>query len=245
MTARGQEAMGMPVATPAETPIRMQRRLLAAGLVMLVLLGMAGLGLFALHRAQADNAAAAAQLSRLHGALDTARQAEAGFKRQVQEWKNILLRGQAPDSRPALLATFQAQRQAVADLLAQLAGLAPPLADTAPWLEAALPPLAAEHAGLNVRYDAALAGVDLAAPEGPAQADAAMRGADRALEQSLDALGNRLAAHFRATAEDLAGRAADRYAAMRQVLLFACGGGLLLVLGLLFALLRPARRGGR
>lgn len=234
----------------------MRRRLVAGGLVMLLLLGMAGLSLFALDRSRRDMLQAAEQQAQLQRGLETAQQAQIAFKRQVQEWKNILLRSEAPESRPALLAAFQAQQQRTAALLQAVARLAPELARPVPLaggppIPPALPgpaPLSTDlpatllrtHAALGERYAAALAAGDLAAPRGAAAIDAAVRGADRALEADLDALAARLAQHAAETGALLRAHLEARQAGMRRFLLLACGAGLLLALGLLVALSRRA-----
>ncbi|EFH10427.1 Tat pathway signal sequence domain protein, partial [Pseudoroseomonas cervicalis ATCC 49957] len=105
----------------------MQRRLLLGGVVMLVLLAMAGLGLFALHRNQAEARDAMARLEALHGALDLGRGAETAFRLQVQEWKNILLRSHEPEARPGLRRAYDAAAAESAALLGRLEAAAPAL----------------------------------------------------------------------------------------------------------------------
>ena len=66
------------------------------GLVGVLLLGMVsigGYGLSSLHDAQARNALNVKQSRDILDAVDTARATEVGFKRQIQTFKNILIRG--------------------------------------------------------------------------------------------------------------------------------------------------------
>lgn len=214
----------------------MRSRIWLGGLVMLVLLAMAGLGLFALHRTDAAARASTARLAQLQAALDTGRQAETAFKRQVQEWKNILLRSSDAAARSRLEAAFAAEQQRTAALLQALAASAPLL----PTPEI-LPALVTEHAALAQRYAAALAAGDPTTPEGPRAIDALVRGADRQLEQRLDAAADQLATAFGQAAATLSAEAAARYAETRQLLLWGCGLGLLLALALLVSLCRPQR----
>ncbi|WP_419896848.1 hypothetical protein [Roseomonas sp. USHLN139] len=217
----------------------MRMRLMLGGLVMLVLLGMAGLGLFALHRTDAAHRAASAELAELQAVLDTGRRAETGFKRQVQEWKNLLLRSREAASRRALEDRFLAEQTRTAGLLQRLAEAAPRLPGEA---GAPLPALAAEHAALAARYAEALAGADPATPEGPRAIDDRVRGVDRALEQKLDAAAEAIAGAVQASREAMLRDSAARYAETRRLLLIGSGGGLLLVLALLLTLAtrRPA-----
>jgi methyl-accepting chemotaxis protein/methyl-accepting chemotaxis protein-1 (serine sensor receptor) len=217
----------------------MRLRLMLGGLVMLVLLAMAGLGLFALHRTDADSRATLGELAELQEILDTGRQAETAFKRQVQEWKNLLLRARDDESRARLETSFRAEQDRTAALLRALAEAAPRLP---PASGAALAPLAAEHAALGARYAEALAVADPTTAEGPRAIDARVRGADRALEQKLDAAADGLAAAFASLRAELAEDAARRYAGTRRLLLAGSGIGLALVLALLLTLAarRPA-----
>ncbi|WBV41719.1 hypothetical protein [Pseudoroseomonas cervicalis] len=218
----------------------MQRRLLLGGVVMLVLLAMAGLGLFALHRNQAEARDAMARLEALHGALDLGREAETAFRLQVQEWKNILLRSHEPGATPRLRQAYEAAAAESAALLGQLEDAAPALHDTpAAPLAREVPALRAALAELGERYAAALAAHDPATPEGARAADAALRGADRALQQRLDSVGDRLGEAWAATARELAARSEARYAETRQLLFWGSLIGLGLVLALLFGLARP------
>ncbi|WP_159992343.1 hypothetical protein [Roseomonas sp. 18066] len=216
----------------------MRMRLMLGGLVMLVLLGMAGLGLFALHRTDAAGRATAAHLAELQGVLDTGRQAETAFKRQVQEWKNLLLRSRDADSRARLEAAFLAEQKRTTGLLQALAQAAPRLP---PDAGAALPGLATEHAALAARYAEALAATDPATPEGPRLLDDQLRGADRALDQKLDAAAEAIARSFRASREAMLRDSDARYAETRRLLLIGSAAGLVLVLALLLTL-ATARR---
>ena len=81
-------------------------RLLLAGALLLVLLAQAGVSLFALWRSERAEARSAAALESAVAGLDALRDAQASFGREVQEWKNVLLRG----ADPALLARHDAAR---------------------------------------------------------------------------------------------------------------------------------------
>ncbi|ONG47411.1 hypothetical protein BKE38_23640 [Pseudoroseomonas deserti] len=216
----------------------MRMRLMLGGLVMLVLLGMAGLGLFALHQTDAASRATSTRLAELQGILDTGRQAETGFKRQVQEWKNLLLRSRDEASRRALEERFLAEQTRTAALLQGLARAAPRLPEAA---GAGLPALVADHATLAARYAEALAGADPTTPEGPRAIDARVRGVDRALEQKLDAAAEAIAQAFHASREAMLRDSAARYEETRRLLLIGSAAGLVLVLALLLTL-ATARR---
>jgi hypothetical protein len=200
------------------------RSLLLAGLIMLVLLAQAGTGLFALWRADREHSQARLTLTGLTDVLDGARDAEVAFKVQVQEWKNILLRGHDPALRTRHETAFRAESGRVTEALRR----AGPEGGV----------LLANHTAVNAAYDAALAGADLSAMEGARATDAQVRGVDRALQQALEQLAHRLEAQYRAANDEAAEAAIRSYLDLRNTLYISAAIGILAVLGLLVPLLR-------
>ena len=200
------------------------RSLLLSGLVMLVLLAQAGIGSFALWRSQGEQAAARETLAALAGRLDTARLAEVAFKVQVQEWKNILLRGQDPALRQRHELAFAEERSRVGAALTRLGPTSGALRQA--------------HDVVDAVYANALAAAQLDTGEGARAADASVRGVDRAFQQQLETFAaNLLAEH--ATAITAASRAAQaHYRQLTLLLNVSAGVGLLLALGLLFLVIR-------
>lgn len=208
------------------------RRMKLGGLVGLLMLAQAAAGLFALWYSHAAEAQSRARLGAIAASLDAVRGAQAGFGLQVQEWKNILLRDRDPALSARHRTAFQAAGEAVQARLAQAAqdpGLA---------VERA-PAIRGMHAALLERYGAALRGADLTTLDGQAAADAAVRGADRALQLRLDELADSLADAHRAEAAQAGSAAEARYAELRLVLFVCAGLGLALTLLLLILALRP------
>jgi hypothetical protein len=167
-----------------------------AGLLGVVLVANALIGLFSLHYAQKGTVAHFAELGDLMADLDGARRARGDFKVQVQEWKNILLRHDDPDALARHRAAFAERERSTRETLAHLSNAQ----DRDPVLKDRITALLTEHQILGEQYQAALAQAE-AAPEGfsPKVADGLARGLDRPLDDALDAL-----------AQDLFSRAANR-----------------------------------
>lgn len=145
------------------------------------------------------------------------------FKVQVQEWKNVLLRGKQPVERDKYWQQFSAREQQVQALLAQLVRAN---ADDA-GLRTRLQALKDSHAQLGAAY---ARGRDafIAAGADPAVGDQAVKGVDRAASEQMSELVSQLRADAQVQAAAIDARA------QRTVWL-----GLLVMLGsaLLIALL--------
>ena len=126
----------------------------------------------------------------LDGPLESARLIDAAnleFKVQVQEWKNVLLRGKDSDNLSRYWIQFEAQERKVQDTLGQLATLA---ADDAA-LKGQVERLRNEHQTLGQNYRK---GRDafIAAGGDPEAGDAAVKGIDRAASEQMNNLVNQL-----------------------------------------------------
>ena len=191
--------------------------LIGGGLVLLLVLALTGFGLLS---RQLDG-----YQGLLEGPLEEARVVDAtnlAFKSQVQEWKNVLLRGGAADQRERHWKQFQDEETRVQDLLTQLQRSAD---DT--QLRQRLQQLAQSHRDLGEAYRRGLSAY-VAANFVAAQGDTAVKGIDRATSEQLSGLVTAL--HERAS--DQAQRLAAE--ARRTVLLAVCT---MLAFAILIALL--------
>jgi methyl-accepting chemotaxis protein len=113
---------------------------------------------------------------------DLSRRAQIEFKIQVQEWKNILIRGQEPELFEKHSKAFAERSAKVKELLVDLAGparilgLPPTLADKA----------IAEHEELDKRYYEALKSYKTSDMASAHQVDRMIRGIDRAATDHID-----------------------------------------------------------
>ena len=129
--------------------------------------------------------------SLLDGPLEASRLIDAAnveFKIQVQEWKNVLLRGQDGTNLTKYWSQFEAQERKVQDILGQLSQVA---AD--PALRTQVERLRSEHQNLGANYRK---GRDafVAAGANAQAGDAAVKGIDRAASEQMSALVEQLRA---------------------------------------------------
>src|SRR5437867_11862267 len=138
---------------------------------------------------------------------DLGRQAQVHFKIQVQEWKNVLLRGADPQLLEKYRGGFEKEEAAVQKHLTVLRERL-----TAEALDVArVDGLLAVHRSLGERYRAALAGFEGDAA-GARKVDHAVRGIDRAPTEAMDAL---VAEIGRASCRERADAIADNAAIRR------------------------------
>ena len=109
------------------------------------------------------------------------------FKIQVQEWKDLLLRGQVQADYDKYLAAFRVSADDVHRHITRTAGFVASMADS-PIHQEELASLDHELAQLEVRYLAALATWDRQDPQGQRAVDRSIRGIDRAPTAHMEAL---------------------------------------------------------
>ncbi len=111
------------------------------------------------------------------------------FKTQVQEWKNILVRGNQQEDFSKHAKAFSDQEKAVQNGLGKTLELLKKENDPEKaWAVAELEQLIKNHANLGAAYRAALDGFDRADPEAGKKVDAAVKGQDRATTDGLNKL---------------------------------------------------------
>jgi methyl-accepting chemotaxis protein len=116
--------------------------------------------------------------------VDAARSTQVDFKKQVQEWKNVLLRGGDAEAYQRHLEGFTTAERDVQSGLRELTELLRRQELPVDDVES----LAASHLELGRRYRGALEGYG----EGAASVDAAVKGIDRAPTEAFDAIVERM-----------------------------------------------------
>ena len=151
--------------------------------VGLLLMGL--LGIYQTHRLAVEAEDALDRLKLVTALVDTTRSAQHHFKIQVQEWKNVLIRGGDPALYDKYWKGFEKEEQTVADRLARAREAAARLNVAARF---DIAPAEAAMKALGASYRQALQGQDRTRPEFAQSVDKAVRGIDRAPDELLDTL---------------------------------------------------------
>ena len=223
-------------ANPLNQPVRLRRALLqVSSLLLLSILTTGLLGQFAawsLSRADRANNELLTQYLTL---VDDARGAQAAFKTQVQEWKNVLLRGEDPAERDKYLAAFTKSERATSEQLKDLAAVAEKLelqkhADEISSIRVA-------HEALGASYRQALSQTGTGAFNATV-IDLRVRGIDRALDERINALTATFISDENSVIEQLAVSGLARYRTLTHALWVLMAISTLLVASLLYRMLR-------
>lgn len=209
----------------------------AAALASLLVLLLGVTSLFALYRTNLKSAAALSRLAGLHAAQVAAVETQVSFKTQVQEWKNLLLRGREPADRKIYGERFA---RSAAEVQAGLAAVGSQLKDLG--LDAAeVARLRTAHTTLDAAYGEALGRYDSADPSSTFMVDAAVRGIDRQLNEDIDALARFVERSAAAELAVVGEEAASRYETLRKITLGVGAGAMLAAFWLVFQVNRASR----
>ena len=198
-----------------------------AGVLVLILLAAVGMGLAAQVRLGETYQRALDQQALVLKAQDEARSAQLAFKVQVQEWKNMLIRGGDAQAMAKHRAGFDKEEQQVKTHLGQARTAMAQLGLETGRVETALH----TQAELGVKYREALTRFVPSRPDGGLVVDKLVRGIDRAPTQAIDAIVDQIGAaatRISATTHE------EARTMLRQALgvqgFIALGGGLLAML---------------
>ncbi|MBV7537081.1 HAMP domain-containing protein [Duganella sp. sic0402] len=184
----------------------------------------------------ADAMARAAALSQ---AIDTARSAQVEFKIQVQEWKNILIRGNDPAQLDRYSKAFVKGGEATRGELQKLDGLLGKLDLKTPLVGEAI----ATQNELVTRYMDALKKYDPANPESAHVVDALVKGMDREptkkIDDIVDFIGKESARLTAAMEEENRTAHHQTMIAMGITLLITVAVGCVTVMSLIRSITRP------
>ena len=152
--------------------------------------------------------------------IDAAREGQVHFKIQVQDWKDVLLRGRDPEAYDKYWTAFQREEGAVRSSLGDLRQLERTTnADTS-----AVVALLVQHDELGQRYRAAISHYDRRSPHAPFLVDSLVKGMDRAPTALFDSLVVTATQNGRAELNQFSAESAVAYSRMRiGFLIFLAG----------------------
>ncbi len=129
--------------------------------------------------------------------LDSLRRVQTGFQRQVQEWKDILLRGNDPELYAKYLEAFEKQNADVVRGLTEMRRQAQELGMDVKNIDALL----AAHGELHTSYLDALKNYNQARPTAGQEVDKLVRGIDRPTSAAMDKLSQEVVSYAARAAE--------------------------------------------
>ncbi len=224
--------------------IELRRAITTSAFTMIALVAVIGIfslfSIWSINRAWTAGTVETAQLQDLsRSALDS----QVNFKVQVQEWKNVLLRGDEGALLEKHLASFRNYARKTKEKLAGVSAGASKL-DFGHYAEQASA-LTDEHEALTTRYEAALAeerGMSKTiTPEMASLIDKSVRQADRTLEAGIGKLSADIAAIADERRITLLNQMKDRYAHLRWFILGVIGLSLVITAYVLASALRATR----
>ena len=202
------------------------------GMILLVIMANGLIAVFGFSYHNLLTARAQDEMEHVYDGVDRIREAQIHFKRQVQEWKNILLRGHDPEAYVKYANAFQHEQGRVRKLFDSLTQ------DWSQWPEIAqgVPVLADQLDSLNARYAEAISRLDAGASA--QDVDGLVRGMDRPLEVELDALVRTVEDKVQIQRQELREEDQNRYKFFRKLLSFTTATGCILALVMLVLLMR-------
>ncbi|GAB2852115.1 methyl-accepting chemotaxis protein [Pseudoduganella ginsengisoli] len=203
---------------------------LLSGFFLIALLAVGLTGWRALAAIKHRDAQGIQRTAMLTQAVDIARSSQVEFKIQVQEWKNILVRGSDPASFDKYSQAFTTTGQKVNSELARLKALLDKLNLSTPLVAEAQK----LHEELGVNYMKALKQYDTANPESYKLVDGLVKGMDRAPTAKIDEIVAYIGKQANDENKDMVADAEDAYrgAVLWQggiVALALVAGGVLMV----------------
>ncbi len=159
--------------------------LLLLVLTVVSLLCVGGFGLYKMSQIEQRFAQTAARQQLLLDAVDQGRSAQVTFKIQIQEWKNILLRGKEPDAFDKYRRAFEEEGKAVARELQAVGKLA---GELGAGERLKVDGVAASMQTLEKTYLEALKNYDRSQADPASAVDQAVKGLDREPTKQLDSM---------------------------------------------------------
>ncbi len=223
-----------PTTEPATWLTIRMRILLLTALLATVLVGIGATHWLAVrwlaHNADLGNS----QVARSLHMVNLSRAVQVDFKKQVQEWKNMLLRGNDPQQMKKYLSKFERQEATVREGLRSLRAL---LAEAGMNTDT-VDRLLRRHAELGRAYREAVAAYDGAERDSAFRVDRQVKGIDRSPTQLMEQVVNDILAARMAQVSGAHASEARRFDRVQWIVAVLSVLGLLLTLGSAWLLIR-------
>ena len=200
---------------------------LFTALSVLLIIAVGGLGLNGVAQTNTALEAAVAKVSGISKASDTSRVAQVDFKKQVQEWKNILLRGNDLKAFEKYSLAFSHEHDTVQVKLNELVKMMQQIGISSEQAENAIK----THDELGVKYRDALKSYDTSNPNSAHVVDSLVKGMDRAPTDDIDKIVALLQKHEESTITLIQQRSTAKYNTTRNTILALVG--IAVILGLI------------
>ncbi len=216
-----------------------QQIILTLSLVIGALIAVGGIGLWKLSQNLQESQTVYADGINAISAIDTARGAQVDFKKQVQEWKNVLLRGNDPKAFTKYKRKFDQQEMQVQEKLLHLKTLI----GQSPELLKQLDTLLATHKQLGEKYRSALQHYDPAKLDSAHVVDKLVKGIDRPPTKQMDQLIEAIRKYETADLSQVNSRQIENYGetfnSFLMIIVLCTIGVILLTMHLVRAITRP------
>jgi len=199
-----------------------------AGAILVVFLLSGSVAAFGLFYAAEQQQGDQQRLDAIYRSADEVSSAAIAFKRQVQEWKNVLLRGAEPEDYSQYHLSFERENEQVSRLLNSL------IASSDVNQKASIDALLDEHRQLTARYRELLGTDDRISPSRATEIDHTLRGIDRPFTERLDAFAEALRNQLKSIRQDIREAELSRYQTLKQLNIAVTSLGTLLIFALLF-----------
>ncbi|MBC7959758.1 MAG: methyl-accepting chemotaxis protein [Vallitaleaceae bacterium] len=136
---------------------------------------MSGLGIYVLNEAEQNENTARDEMVAMYSLIENARSSQISFKTQVQEWKNILIRGNDSEMYNKYFSAFEEQEADTQGHLANVLASYEKLGIDDQIIKSAV----SEHLLLGERYRTSLLEFDQGNPDAGKKVDAIVKGMDR------------------------------------------------------------------
>ncbi|MFA7241158.1 MAG: methyl-accepting chemotaxis protein [Sulfuricellaceae bacterium] len=210
------------------------RLIMLVATALLLLFSSLGIGVYELHHLKSNLAASLASARTETDAVVAVENAQAAFKTQVQEWKNILIRGNDPQSYDKYIAQFIAEEKKVQESLKNAVELMRkqemPTADTETLLK--------EHEALGVKYREAIKSFDQNDPQAGKVVDAQVKGMDRPAQEGMVKVVKQIETHSVQQSSEEIARAEALYQTIRNLFILFGVIGMALLIGISTAIIR-------